>query len=330
MPDSDDACDGNRPSASRSVPRRRLPAAAWAIHRGRHGAGACGDRGRAGSARSTRRLVANQRCLEVRTISTRSTAAVWLPGGQGQLALRGSALQPAPGSALRECRGAGAHLGAQNAGSRHSGAVPVRTAPGDAGADGGTPWAGGRLDGQASRSASQLPETASSRGRVKLPESEVTAWPWHQDTQYYGNPTQHLHVISVWIPLVDVDERNGCLHLLPGSHRWGLLGGARDVRRTAANRGARAGDGACSRGHGSVPAGDTALRHRSSSAACRVMDAHAEQRGKPVVSPPILRRGDSTGVQQPHLSRQHRQHHRRNALEHRPALRGAGSGCGAQ
>ena len=73
--------------------------------------------------------------------------------------------------------------------------------------------------------------TGSFAVRVKLPETEETAFPWHQDTQYYGNPTQHLHVISVWIPLVDVDERNGCMHLLAGSHQWGLLGGARDDQR---------------------------------------------------------------------------------------------------
>ena len=73
--------------------------------------------------------------------------------------------------------------------------------------------------------------TGSFAVRVKLPEREETAFPWHQDTQYYGNPTRHLHVISVWIPLVDVDECNGCLHLLPGSHQWGLLGGARDAER---------------------------------------------------------------------------------------------------
>ena len=73
--------------------------------------------------------------------------------------------------------------------------------------------------------------TGSFAVRVKLPETEETAFPWHQDTQYYGNPTQHLHVISVWIPLVDVDERNGCMHVLAGSHQWGLLGGARDDQR---------------------------------------------------------------------------------------------------
>ena len=97
--------------------------------------------------------------------------------------------------------------------------------------------------------------TGSFAVRVKLPESEVTAFPWHQDTQYYGNPTRHLHVISVWIPLVDVDERNGCLHLLPGSHRWGLLGGARDSERVVQ------------------------------------MFEDVEQRGKPVVLP--MRRGDA-------------------------------------
>ena len=73
--------------------------------------------------------------------------------------------------------------------------------------------------------------TGSFAVRAKLPERGVTSAPWHQDTQYYGKPTRHLHVVSVWIPLVDVDERNGCLHLIPGSHRWGLLGGARDANR---------------------------------------------------------------------------------------------------
>jgi hypothetical protein len=65
------------------------------------------------------------------------------------------------------------------------------------------------------------------RLRPKLPHSELTAFPWHQDSQYYGVGTEHLHIVSVWVPLVDVDEDNGCLYFIPGSQTWGLLQGAR-------------------------------------------------------------------------------------------------------
>ena len=63
--------------------------------------------------------------------------------------------------------------------------------------------------------------------RPKMPGSTFTAFPLHQDSQYYGSETGRILVISVWIPLVDVDEHNGCLWLIPGSHQWGLLPGAR-------------------------------------------------------------------------------------------------------
>jgi phytanoyl-CoA hydroxylase len=63
--------------------------------------------------------------------------------------------------------------------------------------------------------------------RPKLPQSELTAFPWHQDSQYYGEATQHIHIVSVWIPLVDVDEHNGCLYVMQGSHNWRLLKGQR-------------------------------------------------------------------------------------------------------
>lgn len=45
---------------------------------------------------------------------------------------------------------------------------------------------------------------------------------WHQDYSYWTwtRPIAHL---TAWIALDDVDESNGCLHYVPGSHRWGLL-----------------------------------------------------------------------------------------------------------
>ncbi len=67
----------------------------------------------------------------------------------------------------------------------------------------------------------------SHRLRPKLPHSELTAFPWHQDSQYYGAPSAGMHIVSTWVPLVDVDEQNGCLWFIPGSQRWGLLPGAR-------------------------------------------------------------------------------------------------------
>ena len=65
--------------------------------------------------------------------------------------------------------------------------------------------------------------------RPKLPGSDY--FPWHQDSQYYGKPTEAMHIITVWIPFVDVDETNGCLAMLPGSQTWGLMEGARDEKR---------------------------------------------------------------------------------------------------
>ncbi len=64
--------------------------------------------------------------------------------------------------------------------------------------------------------------------RPKMPGSERTAFPLHQDSQYYGKASQHAHTVTVWIPLVDVDEVNGCLFVIPGSNHWELIGSARD------------------------------------------------------------------------------------------------------
>jgi phytanoyl-CoA hydroxylase len=46
-------------------------------------------------------------------------------------------------------------------------------------------------------------------------------FPWHQDNGYtFIEPQQYL---TLWIPLVDVDEENGCPWLAPGVHRRGTL-----------------------------------------------------------------------------------------------------------
>ena len=71
--------------------------------------------------------------------------------------------------------------------------------------------------------------------RTKLPGSVITSFPWHQDSQYVDQSaigkkerhTENLHLITVWVPLVEATVENGCCWVIPGSHRWGLLDGAR-------------------------------------------------------------------------------------------------------
>lgn len=41
---------------------------------------------------------------------------------------------------------------------------------------------------------------------------------WHQDIRYWS--FQQPKLISAWLALVQETEQNGCLQVLPGSHRW--------------------------------------------------------------------------------------------------------------
>lgn len=73
--------------------------------------------------------------------------------------------------------------------------------------------------------------------RFKMPTGKQSIFPWHQDSIYYnGNadPNQRVtlseqsQILTIWIPMVDVDERNGCLQVIPGSHKQGLRPSLRD------------------------------------------------------------------------------------------------------
>lgn len=55
---------------------------------------------------------------------------------------------------------------------------------------------------------------------------------WHQDYSYWTR-TQPMAHLSCWIGLDDSSQENGCVHYVPGSHRWELLpitGLANDMR----------------------------------------------------------------------------------------------------
>ena len=44
--------------------------------------------------------------------------------------------------------------------------------------------------------------------------------PWHQDMAYFNVPTDTV-VVGVWIALDPATVQNGCMHVIPGSHRRG-------------------------------------------------------------------------------------------------------------
>jgi ectoine hydroxylase-related dioxygenase (phytanoyl-CoA dioxygenase family) len=58
--------------------------------------------------------------------------------------------------------------------------------------------------------------------RPKIPKVAAGAVPWHQDKSYWPDANSNP-VITVWIPLVDTNELNGCLHIKPRTHRKRLL-----------------------------------------------------------------------------------------------------------
>lgn len=45
---------------------------------------------------------------------------------------------------------------------------------------------------------------------------------WHQDYSYWTRTTPMAH-LTCWIGLDDATTENGCIHYVPGSHRWPLL-----------------------------------------------------------------------------------------------------------
>ncbi len=58
--------------------------------------------------------------------------------------------------------------------------------------------------------------------RPKVPKVAAGAVPWHQDKSYWPDANSNP-VITVWIPLIDSTHENGCLHIIPGTHRQKVI-----------------------------------------------------------------------------------------------------------
>lgn len=61
------------------------------------------------------------------------------------------------------------------------------------------------------------------RSVLPVKESQQEPIPWHQDAGVCWPDTDPYFMLTVWIPIVDATLENGCLQVLPGSHKYGLF-----------------------------------------------------------------------------------------------------------
>ena len=69
--------------------------------------------------------------------------------------------------------------------------------------------------------------------RIKVPEKDCPrdkngnvifgATPWHQDAGVATEEIDNTDMLTVWFPLTDATEDNGCLQIVPGSHKGKVL-----------------------------------------------------------------------------------------------------------
>jgi len=75
-----------------------------------------------------------------------------------------------------------------------------------------------------------MPASQLLRGAVRFWHDQLFCKPaqhggvvaWHQDYSYWTR-TQPMAHLSCWIGLDDSTRENGCVHYVPGSHKWNLL-----------------------------------------------------------------------------------------------------------
>jgi hypothetical protein len=61
------------------------------------------------------------------------------------------------------------------------------------------------------------------RLRPKIPNYGYGAVPWHQDSGYFEPYCDNSLILTAWVPLVDATEENGCMWVIPGSHRLPII-----------------------------------------------------------------------------------------------------------
>ncbi len=81
------------------------------------------------------------------------------------------------------------------------------------GGDGDEPVHGGSGDGD---------EPAARNEDLAARVKENVA-PWHQDAQVHHEDADPVFILTVWLPLCDTDEENGCLQIIPRVHHHRMV-----------------------------------------------------------------------------------------------------------
>lgn len=59
---------------------------------------------------------------------------------------------------------------------------------------------------------------------IAKPKGDGRAVPWHTDGAYWGSILQPMNVITLWLAVDASTRSNGCMRVIPGSHRGASVG----------------------------------------------------------------------------------------------------------
>ena len=79
------------------------------------------------------------------------------------------------------------------------------------------------LDVAESLCGPELITSSAYRLRPKLTSYSGGEVPWHQNSGYFDPYCDNSLILAVWLPLVDTNEDNGCLFLIPRQHKNAVL-----------------------------------------------------------------------------------------------------------
>lgn len=56
---------------------------------------------------------------------------------------------------------------------------------------------------------------------ISKPPGDGLIVPWHEDSAYWGKRLDPMEVVTVWLGIDDSTVENGCMRVIPGTHRGG-------------------------------------------------------------------------------------------------------------